>query len=432
MPPVESNRVILHAMTEDAGTRTTIRAQGHDEIWLQDRLAAEPQLLGLGDVEIRGQEVASLQGGNLDILAADDDTYYSVEVQLGEVDASHSFRVFDYWARNRMIHHGKAHVAVLVVESASGRFRPALKALAEYLPLIVIELRAHLVAGNLGLTPHAVIANAELDISVVPSADELTDRSEEDWKASVDESAWSAYEAVLDYAMTFGVVRPEYRQKSYVTLRRGRRAWVAVRFTTGAIWLNLVDPDGNLGTGSPSEAFQLFAPEMAAVGVPITWNRGLNAGKQPISVMLRRDDAKASIVRDLMKASWDWLDQQAEPFSDKFGPRDAPVYSAGPDWGGDFDPYYEINYHEVGYPGRGVTAVEFVNARDESRTIMAVDDGDWSGDEFAERILTHHMEKRPTKVHIAKFKADAMRNFALGDHWSLTSDELAAMIWGWG
>lgn len=29
------------------------------------------------------------------------DTYYSVEVQLGKVDASHSFRVFDYRARNR-------------------------------------------------------------------------------------------------------------------------------------------------------------------------------------------------------------------------------------------------------------------------------------------------------------------------------------------
>jgi hypothetical protein len=38
--------------------------------------------------------------GSLDNLAADGDIYYSAEVQLGEVDASHGFRVFDYWARN--------------------------------------------------------------------------------------------------------------------------------------------------------------------------------------------------------------------------------------------------------------------------------------------------------------------------------------------
>jgi hypothetical protein len=54
---------------------------------------------------------------DVDILAADGDTYYSVEVQLGEVDASHSFRVFDYWARNRLRFEGKTHVAVLVVEA---------------------------------------------------------------------------------------------------------------------------------------------------------------------------------------------------------------------------------------------------------------------------------------------------------------------------
>jgi hypothetical protein len=64
-----------------------------------------------------------------------------VEVQLGEVDASHSFRVFDYWARNRMRFKDKTHVAVLMVESATGRYRSALDALAEYLPLVVIELR---------------------------------------------------------------------------------------------------------------------------------------------------------------------------------------------------------------------------------------------------------------------------------------------------
>ena len=61
-------------------------------------------------------------------------TYYSVEVQLGEIDASHGFRVFDYWARNRARLLGKTHVAVLMAENAAGRYRPALEALAETVP----------------------------------------------------------------------------------------------------------------------------------------------------------------------------------------------------------------------------------------------------------------------------------------------------------
>ena len=59
----------------------------------------------------------------------------------GEIDASQSFRVSDYWARNRARLPGKTHVAILMAENAAGRFRLALEALAETVPLIVIELR---------------------------------------------------------------------------------------------------------------------------------------------------------------------------------------------------------------------------------------------------------------------------------------------------
>ena len=79
-----------------------LRDLGYDEIWLQNWLVHDPARLGLGEIRIIAQELTAPKGGSLDILAADGDTYCSVEVQLGEVDASHSFRVFDYWARNRL------------------------------------------------------------------------------------------------------------------------------------------------------------------------------------------------------------------------------------------------------------------------------------------------------------------------------------------
>src|SRR3954454_22615495 len=116
------NRSPVHA-----GQPARLRELGYDEIWLQNWLAADSKRLGLGELTILAQELTSPRGGSLDILAAsaDGDTYYSIEVQLGEIDASHGFRVFDYWAANRARSPGKTHVAVLMAETAGGRYRQA-------------------------------------------------------------------------------------------------------------------------------------------------------------------------------------------------------------------------------------------------------------------------------------------------------------------
>jgi hypothetical protein len=124
-----------HRTPVHAAQPVRLRELGYDERWLQDWLAADPTRLGLGQVVVLAQELTHATGGSLDILAADGDTYYSVEVQLGEVDASHGFRVLDYWAHNRARYPDKTHVAALLVESADGRFRQALQAIAEYLAL---------------------------------------------------------------------------------------------------------------------------------------------------------------------------------------------------------------------------------------------------------------------------------------------------------
>ncbi len=75
-----------------AARPTTVREVGYDELWLQDWLAEDPSRLGLGDVAIMDQEQGQAAGGLLDLLAVDreNETYYSVEVQLGEIDASHT------------------------------------------------------------------------------------------------------------------------------------------------------------------------------------------------------------------------------------------------------------------------------------------------------------------------------------------------------
>jgi hypothetical protein len=154
-----------------------------------------------------------------------------VEVQLGEVDVSHSFRVFDYWARNRLRFKEKTHVAVLVVESATGRYRPALEALAEYLPLVVIELRAWRGEVEGILVAETVVINQNLDVAGPAGTVSGEARSESDWKASISSEAWAFHDAFITWTRSnLGEVRVDYSPKSYVGIRRGRRVWAPLWF----------------------------------------------------------------------------------------------------------------------------------------------------------------------------------------------------------
>jgi hypothetical protein len=199
-----------------AGSLTSVRALGYDERWLQDWLAQAPDTLGLGAIRIIDQEQGQAGGGALDLLAVDGetDTYYSIEVQLGEIDASHSFRVFDYWARNRMRYPGKTHVAVLVAENATGRYRPALEALAETVPLIVIELRTLKGNQEAVLAPEVVIANASLDLTDTPTGTVGQERTEDEWRELLTDEAWMFKDAFVDWVrQNLGEVRVNYTGK---------------------------------------------------------------------------------------------------------------------------------------------------------------------------------------------------------------------------
>ena len=197
-----------------AGKPAQLRDLGYDEIWLQNWLATDPARLGLGEIQIVAQELSAPRGGSLDILARDGDTYYSVEVQLGEVDASHSFRVFDYWARNRMRFKDKTHVAALMVGSATGRYRPALDALAEYLPLVVIELRAWRGEAEVILVPEAVVINENLDVAGPAGTVAGAERSEADRQATISGEAWAFYKAFVAWTeASLGEVRVDLQSQ---------------------------------------------------------------------------------------------------------------------------------------------------------------------------------------------------------------------------
>lgn len=299
-----------------AGEQSNFKSLGWNEVTLHDWLCEDPSRLGLGSqVEIKAQELGSKGGGSLDILAIDGDTYYSIEVQLGEVDESHGFRVFDYWARNRERFPGKTHVAVLMAESASGRYRLALEGLAEHLPFVVIELRAFRGISETIIVPEVVISNVTLDIGSVKSTSG-SEQTAEQWRSSITAEAWEFHEDLVRWAESnLAGIRVDYSPSSYIGIWKGRRNWCPIWPVSDGGSIHLPDPDGS--RDEPSLAFEHFREELQEIGIEPTWTQSYNAGANPITVRLTSSDLKEAAVQDLLRASYDILNKGAQPWSEQ-------------------------------------------------------------------------------------------------------------------
>lgn len=99
-----------------------------------------PDSLGLGEIKILDSQV-NYKESILDILGFSQDlnTYYEIEVMLGQIDHKHIAHCLDYWAREKRKKQFSNHCAVLICESTRGRYSTLLKTLPDFLPLIIFE-----------------------------------------------------------------------------------------------------------------------------------------------------------------------------------------------------------------------------------------------------------------------------------------------------
>jgi RecB family endonuclease NucS len=96
----------------------------HNEAWLQDLIANDPSILGLGDLVLKDKERQQPRAGRLDLLLQDPDTNkrYEVEIQLGKCDESHIIRTIEYWDIERKRYPNYEHCAVIIAEDITSRF----------------------------------------------------------------------------------------------------------------------------------------------------------------------------------------------------------------------------------------------------------------------------------------------------------------------
>ena len=149
-----------------SGVVSTVTDLGKDEAWLQGWLKEQPDRLGLGDLEVAD----GASDDDRSFVATDDDRCFSVDVQLGEMEASRGFQVLDNWARNRVLHPDKTHVAVLVTEVMSDRYQTTLETLAEHLPLVVVELQVWKGEAEAIVIPHVALSSDDVDLADTPAA----------------------------------------------------------------------------------------------------------------------------------------------------------------------------------------------------------------------------------------------------------------------
>jgi hypothetical protein len=124
-----------------------VRLKDHPEITeriIQDKIADDPSILGLGDLILKDKERIHPKAGRLDLLLQDTEQNkrYEVELQLGKSDESHIIRTIEYWDIERKRYPQYDHCAVIVAEDITSRFLNVIGLFNGFIPLIAVQLKA--------------------------------------------------------------------------------------------------------------------------------------------------------------------------------------------------------------------------------------------------------------------------------------------------
>ncbi len=296
---------------------TTLRAIAKDEQWLHDWIMQKPSRLGLGELIIKNAELVQYKnrGGRLDILAyrGDLDTYYEIEVMLGECDADHGFRVLDYWARERLRSPNARHVAVLIAEDLSGRYKTVIETLPQFLPFIAIEIRVLRLSADTEICTIDTAVVAQPDNLTLDSGDEPVEKPEGGqprdrvwWESNSSAAFMATVDALTKYCTeSVGPSRIDYSAQSYVSLKKGRRCWLPMWPRSNGVYVYLPGgPDG--AADAPSDFFESVRQRLEQAGMePPSWTFKYNAGANPIAFAIPQDRATHSLVREILKEVYD-------------------------------------------------------------------------------------------------------------------------------
>jgi len=211
----------------------------YDEAWVQKRIAADPNLLGLGNLVLRDRERMQPNAGRLDLLFSDDEQRrYEVEIQLGRTDEAHIIRTLEYWDIERKRYPQYEHTAVIVAEDITSRFLNVISLFNGFIPLVALQMHALRLNNNISLVFTKVLDQVRLGL--VEEDEEVT--------VDVDRAYWEDRSG-KDTLSAIGEIEDELRRldseiglkynKHYIAIAKQGRANNFVSFVPRKNWFYL-------------------------------------------------------------------------------------------------------------------------------------------------------------------------------------------------
>lgn len=136
------------------------------EKMVQEQIASDPSILGLGKLLLRDKERVQEHAGRLDLLLQDPETLkrYEVELQLGATDEAHIIRTIEYWDIERKRYPQYKHTAVIIAEDITSRFLNVIQLFNGYVPLIALKMTAFKIDDSIALTFVRVLSEMTLGL----------------------------------------------------------------------------------------------------------------------------------------------------------------------------------------------------------------------------------------------------------------------------
>ena len=151
------------------------------ESWIQEQIANDPSLLGLGDLIMKDKERMQPRAGRLDLLLQDAETKrrYEVEVQLGKTDEAHIIRTIEYWDIERKRYPQYDHCAVIIAEDITSRFLNIISLFNGTVPLIALQMNALKFGEDIALIFTKVLD--EIPLGLVDEDEEVAETADRDY-----------------------------------------------------------------------------------------------------------------------------------------------------------------------------------------------------------------------------------------------------------
>lgn len=133
---------------------------------IQDIIAENPSIIGLGDLVLKDKERILPKSGRLDLLMQDPESSrrYEIELQLGKTDESHIIRTIEYWDIERKRYPQYDHCAVIIAEEITSRFLNVISLFNGSIPLIAIQMKAYEFDDQIGLIFNTVLDESRLGL----------------------------------------------------------------------------------------------------------------------------------------------------------------------------------------------------------------------------------------------------------------------------